>query len=293
MGRRPNLSVVGNLTIDILPTGERIPGGSPWYAGLAAAAMGCEVSVIASVGDGYPRQHIQYLERHGVKPIINFSDKPSTTYSSSWSHHKRILRLIHPGPPIPTQMLEYIYADAVLFSPVAGEISIQDIRSISCKLRCVDLQGFLRTTGEDGVVTLKRLASPSILEAAVVHASHEEVEAATGLRSVAAAAVRLAQMGAEHLIIGLREGVLVISREMGDWLVPSQIMGGVDATGAGDILTGAFIANLLEIGPDLRGLAAAVALVTDSIARPPPYRVAGTPDPLKIQKILDRAIKLD
>lgn len=293
MAARTRLTIVGNLTIDILPSGERVPGGSPWYAGLAAAATGCTVAAITSVGEDYPRRHLQYLEEKGVKTVVNFSSQPSTTYASSWLGGRRILRLINPGPAIPAQMLKNLSSDAVLFSPVAGELQVADVMGVNPVLKCIDLQGFIRTSGEDGIISLTRLRDLQLLKAHVVHASHEEARAATGLRSIWAAAEKMAGMGAEQIIIGLDEGVLAISRKLGNWLVPTRVSCSGDGTGAGDILTGAFIAAILDEGPSLQALASATALLTESLTRPPPYRVVGPPKPPKIQEILGRSIGLD
>jgi sugar/nucleoside kinase (ribokinase family) len=287
MPPKPRICIVGNLTLDVLPSGETVPGGSPWYAGQAAAVMGCEVFTVTAVGGDYPREYLRQLESMGVEVHALFQSGRSTSYAGSWAAGERILKLVAPGPVIPPEVIENISADAVLFSPVAGEIRPEYVKSYQ-GVKCLDLQGFIRKVSKDSTIYLARLSETTLLNALLVHASAEEVRAALGIRDTCAAVRKLKRLAVKNVIVGLREGILVASKDGGDWFTPTMLEGAVDGTGAGDILTGAFMASLLKGHSVTEAVAESTALLIQSLLSPPPYRISGQPDEWLVEEIRGR-----
>ncbi len=254
--------------------------------------MGCTVSAVTSVGEDYPVEYLRQLERLGVKSLAVFRSGRSTAFSSLWIGRERKLRLIAPGPTIPADIVANLSADAVLFSPVAGEISLKHVNAYR-GVKCLDLQGFVRRAASNDAITLTRLPEPIILNALVVHASAEEVTAALGIRDMCAAVKKLTRLGVENVIAGLEEGILTVSKNEGGFFTPFRVEGIMDGTGAGDILTGAFIASLLKGRGIVEATAESVALLNQSLSNPPPYRVQNPPEKNLVEKIIKTIIKLD
>ncbi|NJE05025.1 carbohydrate kinase [Thermococcus sp. M36] len=169
--------LVGHLVIDIIVRDakpETRIGGGAYYSAVALANF-CDVEVLTSVGDDFPDEWLEALERAGIKLRALPSDK-STSYELRYlDPNRRTLRLLSRATPIskaPTKRY-----DMVLLNPVANEIPPDIVEKLKKKTAflAADVQGFIRTPRPGNVMLQK--ADVSFLKGLkVVHADTSEMD---------------------------------------------------------------------------------------------------------------------
>ncbi|MEM4346174.1 MAG: PfkB family carbohydrate kinase [Candidatus Caldarchaeum sp.] len=271
------ISVVGALTVDLIGD-EPVVGGPPWYAGIAAHRCGAMVSLISTVGEDFPeyffREIIEAgLDTSGVKTV-----KGARTYSFKpvFTESGRRLRLVSQGPRISLEQLEELDADAVIISPVFKELELEHLDAVRRRVErlTVDLQGFVRESGECGEIYLKPLNNTNVLKyAEVVHCSEEEAQAISMKNTPYEALRFMHRHGVGRCLLGVENGLYVMN---GDSVMFIQVIDHqrvADTTGAGDILTGAFTALACQGLSAEESAVRALELVRRSMNYPPPLRV--------------------
>jgi len=287
------VAIVGALTLDYLgDSSSPVLGGPPVYAGQAAKALGAHVKAYTAVGDDFPQPLIKRLTELGIElSATRVKDMPSYRFKAVFKAGKRMLSMISMGPEIPLQALEDIRADAVIASPVFKEISVEHLSLLRdrTELLVVDLQGFLRNLGENGLVSLKTPAMKEIAPLAdVFHCSEEEAAVLTGFTGPAEVAEALQRLGARTTLVGYVEGVLVVTVGNYMFLNVQNNHTPVDTTGAGDMLTGALTALLLKGYSVEEAAANALGYVRLWLRNPPPFRAAAPSQPVPEVKVVWR-----
>jgi len=275
------VAVVGALTIDYLNSNNPVPGGPPVYAGLAAASLDVKVKSFTAVGYDFPPSFIERLSGLGIElHIVRQHDRRSYQFKAVFKAGERMLSLISEGPEIPLQALEEIDTDAVIASPVFREIGFAHLSLLRNKtdMLVVDLQGFLRSVKNDGLVVLKPPASTEIISIAdVLHCSEEEAVILTGRKRASEISGELRRLGVRTALVGFAEGLLVVSERGSVFLKAQNNYVPAETTGAGDMLTGAFTALLLKGLSAEEAAAKALGYVHFWLRVPPPYRAASPP----------------
>lgn len=262
-----DLLVVGGLTIDVLD-GDEVVGGAARYSTEAALAAGLRVGLDTTAADAP-------LIRSWIWSVANRADvrwhpaKSTITFEHHGHHAARRLRLRSGTDPIripdPEEMPA---ARAVLFAPVADEVTTDTLAAITAPVRAAGLQGWLRTTDTDGWVGRRRLTE----------VPEEAAEALRGLDLLLASVDELRDdLGADAIArlrvwSGPGPQLVVTAGVAGAWVddghgpvghVPAEVVEGRHTIGAGD----AFAAVLVALRGAGRSLHAAAAEATSATAR--------------------------
>ncbi|GBC69815.1 hypothetical protein HRbin01_01519 [archaeon HR01] len=289
---RPRICIVGNLTIDVLPSGERVPGGPPIYAGLAAKVSGCDVVAVSSVGFDYPPEYLEMLRGWGFETVLHWAETPSSSFAFSYVGGVKHVTLVSRGPPIPTHLLKEIEGDMVVYSPVASELAPQQLTQ-PVEKRCLDLQGFVRRADEKGRITLSQVSDFTVFKARIVHASAEEALSATATNNIFRAAEVMAGYGTEEVLIGLPDGVFYRSKDWGAFYGPVSRESAAERVGAGDILTGAFASCLVRGVQGKMALAETIYILEELLSTPYLHTGTITIDQNRVAWLMRQIIALD
>lgn len=218
---------VGHVTNDLLANAIH-PGGAALYAGLAAVALGNEVTLVTRAGpDFVGRALLGSFRRVELLP-----DACTTTFDERYVGPRRVARLLRRAGPVDTALPT---ADVVLLCPVADEVPTSTLAVRPVRLLAAGLQGWLRAFAPDGSSVPRPLV---------------DVRPFAGCAVVACSAEDLDGLGLETLT-ALRESVPTVAVTDGasgarlyaggrGWHLSPLPVAAVDPTGAGDV----FLATL-------------------------------------------------
>ena len=267
------IGVYGNLTLDELDqNGEQLvrPGGSALYSSLAAAYLGARVSIFSNIGRDYPKNILSSISSHlidiaGVKKF----DGLTTRFRISYNADSRRLEMVHPGLQLkPRHLLRSL--QAIHLGPVFNEIGLDTLSYTRrhSEFLTLDVQGLLRTTGQDGFVRLARKnVNPFLSKCNLVKATEEEAHVIAPSSTIVATARRLLHKGAQYAIITRgRSGSLLVKKYGGAFRIPSvPERKVVDLTGAGDIFIGSWLATFMFVEDALWAAAVGAAFASLSV----------------------------
>ena len=166
--------VLGHLVKDVIIAGsnkELRMGGGAYYSALALSAF-CDVEVWTSVGDDFPGEWLEELERLGIKLRI-FPSRSTTLYELRYTPSGRELVLRSVAEPLRT--LPKGNHDVVIMNPVAGEIPPWLVREAILRFPFVslDAQGFVRRA-TPGKVDYSTVDASFVSGAKILHADERE-----------------------------------------------------------------------------------------------------------------------
>jgi len=272
------IAVVGALTIDITPDGLRRLGGPPWYAGSAVKALSAQAAIHTAVGDDFPKEFEEKVFKKSLKAEGYLRIRSAKTFC--FIHHLdskgRRLKLLNRGPDIPLTSIEILDADAALVSPVFHEINQSHLEIVrkNAGVLAVDAQGFLRCADDDGFIMLKPASFNLFFRRAdIIHFSEEEVMALFRVGNVLDAVETLGKAFNGTALVGVVDGVYVVSHGMITLVKHVYHEITEDTTGAGDILAGAFIKFYCDGYDVYESASLALEVVRTALRKPPPDRL--------------------
>jgi len=232
--------VVGNFTVDHVDGAKR-PGGPGYYSSIALALLGAKVYVLGYAGQDYPRDVLEEIRKLGVDLSLVSMDSPTTIFVLEYLDlQTRVLKLLSRSPKIKIEEGYRVLGnvEVSIVSPVAGEISLEDLGYIRKKTRIlvVDVQGFIRVIESDGQVYHKW--NHGLLdELGIVDIIHvEEGEANSISKEPIEAAIKLSEYtNIVALTMGPRGSIIAYDGVAYHIGVPKIYHG--DETGAGDVYT--------------------------------------------------------
>ena len=252
-----DLIVTGKLVIDELSLHgktQQVLGGSAAYTAMAAAAMGCRVTVTSTIGDDFPQDFLDLLEDRGV-------DLSGVTRRRGASHrfHAKI------GPK-----------GAILnahFQPGVGERPpLRKILDLLEEARCLHLGAYRPAVQRDLLAAVKEHHQQIFTSAATVHHYLSRPRSRTTFAGLLKSLSLIFLNEREALLlsgeedpgiaascIGRRVPITVVTRGKAGALVchpasstklvtpiPAPPVHQLDPTGAGDSFAGAFLAAYLN-----------------------------------------------
>ena len=260
--------VAGFLTIDSIQLAIRqitSVGGPPSYAGLVCSRFGYDVTPLTKVGPDFPDEQSVWLARNGI--VLRAGDrsltKPTTRFRISNSAGERSLSLVSRCEDLAVaQIPPDTRFNASLVSPLAGEVSSQLLTEISSRsdFTFLDPQGFVRTFGSDGRVSMGTLQDRGILSKVdAIKMDRAEAESLTGKQDPKEALQKIASIGLRKGMVtqGPKECFILDGSRIYEVQVPSAQV--VDSTGAGDILSGATVSWYLKTRDFLRSACFGIA----------------------------------
>jgi sugar/nucleoside kinase (ribokinase family) len=253
-----DLVVVGGLTIDRFADGREDPGGSVIHIARAAAARGMQLGVVTAAGPE-PIAAVALDELRSITAALEATRADgTTTFRHRESGAGRRLRLERTGGRVRLpEDQRRMPASAILFAPVADEVSAADLRGWEwVSPRGAILQGWLRSLAAGEEVGARAVADldPDVVAAlgyfSLLVASREDLAAESG------DAARL--LTALRRQVGPRPTIVVTDGADGLWFqVPQRFRGsaprhvpperrveGVPTVGAGDVLAAFLLARM-------------------------------------------------
>lgn len=244
---RPDLLVIGALTIDRFADGSSGPGGSVMHIARAAAARRMRVAVITVAGpEPQAQAGLDELRDLAVRVELTAADATATFIHRDGAGARRLwlerrggsIRLAEPGADRP---------EAILVAPVADELATEDLARLGAgPARAAILQGYLRSVAADGEV---RPLPLSALDPRLVAAvSHYDLLVASREDLLAEATEPSDQLAALRRLVGARPALVVTDGVGGVWtddghLSAPRVVAGVPSVGAGDIFAAFMLAG--------------------------------------------------
>ncbi len=250
-----DIVVVGHVAIDTnkFPQGmiESAIGGAPTYTGFALAALRKKVGVVSKIGVDFTEQFPPIHSKLGLDTEgILVSGEHTTTFENIYDERGNRTQLCkHIAPKIAPGDIPALYLGARGFyvSPLADEVIPETMERIKGdNLVMMDPQGLFREIDNKGKVTIKPDVDlePFLKHVDVVKLGRDEVSAVK--KEPKQLLKELCEMGPKIAILTQgEEPALVLSN--GEFHeVKSLEVEARDATGAGDVFGGAFLARYLD-----------------------------------------------
>lgn len=246
------LIAVGSLGLDTLETpferAERVLGGSAPYFALAARLY-TDVGIVAVVGDDFPPEHIDLLEKKGVN-LDGLQRASGETFFWSGRYHYDMntrdtleTRLgvfadFHPELPQSYRSAPYVFLANILPTlQMAVQEQVEDPRLV-----VLDSMNLWIETQKDQLTEAMRRSH-------LVTINDQEARQYAGTPSLLAAARAIMANGPGGVIVKKGEHGVILVSEYGVFGAPALLLEEVkDPTGAGDSFAGAFMGYLAETG---------------------------------------------
>jgi hypothetical protein len=269
--RAPEYLIIGHVTKDLVPGGER-RGGTAAYAGLTALAWGVRAALVTSCSPGCD---LSALDGLLIQKVISERD---TVFENRYQdgNREQWIRSVAEGLDAAHIPPGWFAPSIVHLAPVAGEIKPALLDRFPDSLRCVTLQGWMRALDSDGKV--RYVVSPEAEQAA--RGAGAAVFSLDDVDGDAAEAEQLAKLCPVSAVTDGAQGCRVYWK--GDaraFRAPPEPE--IDPTGAGDIFAAVFFLRLRETGDAWEAARMATALASLSVTR---TGLAGVPSREEIQE---------
>ncbi|QSS98166.1 PfkB family carbohydrate kinase [Psychroflexus sp. ALD_RP9] len=246
------LLIVGTVAFDAIETPfgktDKILGGAATYIGLSAANFKAKSAIVSVVGDDFPQEHINLLQRNNINleglEVVNGGD---TFFWSGRYHNDMNTRdtldtqlnvLADFQPVVPN---DFKNADIVMLGNLHPAVQLSVINQVDKpKLIVLDTMNFWMDTTLD-------LLKEVIGKVDVITINDEEARQLSGEYSLVKAARIISEMGPKYVVIkkGEHGALLFHGNEM--FFAPALPLEEVfDPTGAGDTFAGGFTGYLAE-----------------------------------------------
>lgn len=254
-GNIPEIVIVGHVAIDTnkFPQGmiESAIGGAPTYAGLALAALRKKAGVVAKIGIDFTEQFPPIHSKLGLDTEgILVSGEHTTAFENVYDESGNRTQLCrHVAPKIAPGDIPafYLGAEGFYVSPLADEVTPETVERVKAGgLVMMDPQGLFREIDGEGKVTLKPDVDlePFLRHVDVVKLGRDEVSAVK--KEPKQLMEELCKMGPKTAILTRGEEPALVFSNGEFHEVESLRVEARDATGAGDVFGGAFLARYLE-----------------------------------------------
>lgn len=269
--------LIGHLSADLTPDGQRVLGGTVSFAARTAYAFGLSVGLVTSAAPHEPL--IDELQPYvtGLKVV---EAEATTSFENRYGPNGRT-QLLHARAAslgladIPT---EWLKAPLVHFAPLAGEVDSAIVHAFPYATTMLTPQGWLRQWNATGLVRYKRWYDAAALAALdMVVLSEEDIAPDPTLAALYVQAARC-------VIVTCGERGGVCYHHSRTFSYQADRVEVVDVTGAGDVFAASLLAAYAVLGSDLQAaVQVAARLATRSVTRP---GLAGTPTAEEVRQAL-------
>ncbi|MCF8255673.1 MAG: bifunctional hydroxymethylpyrimidine kinase/phosphomethylpyrimidine kinase [Bacteroidia bacterium] len=250
-----SLLVVGSVAFDAIETPfgktDKIVGGAASYISLAASYFTQSTNLVAVVGDDFPNEFIQHLNKHGVDTTGLQIKEGEKSFFWSGKYHTdmnsrdtlvtelNVLGDFDPIVPDAYQNCEYLMLGNL--TPMVQKTVIERL-SKRPRLIVMDTMNFWMEVALDDLKETLKLVD-------VLTINDEEARQLSGEYSLVKAAAKIQAMGPKYLIIKKGENGALLFHEKEVFFAPALPLEEVfDPTGAGDTFAGGFIGYLAKTG---------------------------------------------
>jgi sugar/nucleoside kinase (ribokinase family) len=247
-----SLIAVGSLGLDTLETPfdrvERILGGSAAYFSLAAKLY-TDVGIVAVVGNDFPEQYVDLLDKKGVDLAGLQRETGETFFWSGRYHYDLNVRdtletnlgvFADFNPKLPERYRDASYVFLANILP-ALQISVQE-QVVEPELVVLDSMNLWIETQKEPLTEAMRRSN-------IVTINDQEARQYGETHNLRAAARAIMELGPRAVIVKKGEHGVVLISEQGVFGAPAMLLEDViDPTGAGDSFAGGFMGYLAETG---------------------------------------------
>jgi ribokinase len=293
MKRSPRIVVVGSVNIDMVVRGERLPargetvtggrfvmaaGGKGANQAVAAARLGADVTLVASVGDDmFGRQSIANFERERIDIRFLSIDPEHATGVALILVDERGDNVISVAPGA------NLAVTAADIARAGDRIRSADLLMVQLEIPAEAVEAAVDLAAGCGVPVMlnpapARPLDPSLLRRVTYLTPNEsEAERLTGNRvhdeaSAREAATRLVEAGSRHVVVTMgAAGALLVDAD-GARRIASRAVRAVDTTAAGDAFCGGLgcaVANGVPLEQAVRDACLVGALSTTRLGAQP------------------------
>lgn len=242
-----SLVIVGSVGLDTIETRKgqvtEALGGSAVYGALAASNF-TKVHLVGVVGDDFPMEHTQLLEKHDID-LEGLYRYPGKTFRwhgryEEWNHATTLKTELNVfanfSPEIP---LSYRKCRSLLLGNIHPDLQLQVLSSVSnYQFVACDTMNYWIGLCPDKVKEV-------ISKVHIVFINEEEIRQFSGQLDIFAAARQLLCLGPECVVVKRGEyGSVVVTRDSYFFAPAYPIAEVIDPTGAGDTFAGGFMGYL-------------------------------------------------
>ena len=273
---KTDLNIVSHVVLDdkmfhsIGP--ERISyselGGPAAYSTMALPVIKTKTRIITAIGKDFPEAFIHYLSSIPDLEIETLISEVTTRFHHEIFTKHRILRLLAQAENLDEFVQDQKGAKACLLSPVYNEISKQTVTwaKENHNIVAIDIQGFIRATGEDNKIIWKYerdYLKSLIQEVDYVKFSLDEVQPFVGKQKIESILQALPENNVQIVTMGERG--LVYSDHGSFYRLRAPKVKEKDPTGAGDVLMTAMLAKYNQTQDTQFSLAFGMALAAEKV----------------------------
>jgi hypothetical protein len=255
--RAPEYLIIGHVTKDIVPGGER-QGGTAAYAGLTALAWGASTALVTSCSPGC---NLSSLDGMLIQKVLSIRETIFENRYHDGVREQWVRSVAESLGPVHIPKA-WLTPSIVHLAPVAGEVKPGLLDLFPHSLRCVTLQGWMRTLDADGKV--RHAVKPEAELAA--RGADAAVFSVDDVDGDVAEVERLARMCPACAVTDGAQGCRVFWKgDVQAFRAPPQPE--IDPTGAGDIFAAVFFLHLKETGNAWEAARMATVLASSSVTR--------------------------
>jgi sugar/nucleoside kinase (ribokinase family) len=250
-----SLLVVGSVAFDAIETPfgktDKIVGGAASYISLAASYFTKSTNLVAVVGEDFPQEFIQHLNKHGVDTTGLQVKQGEKSFFWSGKYHTdmnsrdtlvtelNVLADFDPIIPEAYQNCEYLMLGNL--TPKIQQTVLERLTKRP-KLVVMDTMNFWMEIALDDLKETLKMVD-------VLTINDEEARLLSGEYSLVKAAAKIQAMGPKYLIIKKGENGALLFHGTEVFFAPALPLEEVfDPTGAGDTFAGGFIGYIAKTG---------------------------------------------
>lgn len=250
-----SLLVVGSVAFDAIETPfgktDKIVGGAASYISLASSYFTQNANLVAVVGDDFPTEFIQHLNKHGVNTDGLQIKKGEKSFFWSGKYHTDmntrdtlVTELNVLGDFDPIIPASYQNCEFLMLGNLAPKVQQTVIERLTKRPRLIvmDTMNFWMEIALDDLKQTLTMVD-------VLTINDEEARLLAGEYSLVKAAAKIQAMGPKYLIIKKGENGALLFHGKEVFFAPALPLEEVfDPTGAGDTFAGGFIGYLAKTG---------------------------------------------
>jgi len=273
-----DLVLVGAISKDeniYLDREEKTLGGAVTYGAFSAKRSGAQVGIVTKAAET-DHHLLKRFSDEQIRVWVSASQKTTAIRNvyHSMDKERRTCTCLAAADPFTPDCLPDISAKIIHAAAlIRGEIPLQTLVAMSRVGNVgLDIQGFLRVCRESRMVFEKSSEVAQALKAVTyLKTDAAEAEILTGKTDLAEAAVEMASMGPEEVVISHNSGLVLFfeGKIHKAPLTPRKLDG---RTGRGDTLFCSYLARRTKGDAPFRALHFAAALVSLKLETPGPFR---------------------
>ncbi|MBT8318749.1 MAG: bifunctional hydroxymethylpyrimidine kinase/phosphomethylpyrimidine kinase [Gramella sp.] len=248
------LLIVGTVAFDAIETPfgktDKILGGAATYIGLSASNFDVQSAVVSVVGEDFPKEYLDLLEKNNINIEGLEVVKGGKTFFWSGKYHNdlnsrdtldtqlNVLADFNPVVPESHKDAEYIMLGNL--HPLVQLSVLEQVKDP--KLVVLDTMNFWMDNTLDDLLKV-------IAKVDVITINDEEARQLSGEYSLVKAARKIEEMGPKYVVIKKGEhGALLFHKDQVFFAPALPLEEVFDPTGAGDTFAGGFIGYLARTG---------------------------------------------